>query len=306
MLSVCYVQRKAYCKIRWQNGNVTKKNRFLTIASEYLAGTKQKEEDEILPTSDNKVEISDDNVGHRFCAVKGKERGRSELPQKSSREPFSRTKKPRRKSVNLKDRDQLGKRNGEERDPRELLRHRSTRIRELSMKKSQKFAILFTISKIFFSRVLFSSHIIRNPRFVRNRRIRVLSRNKKNIKTETRHFARDYFPCHRLSCQAEIASPSGRAREARGWEEARSGKKEERASDRLAWAILGCDSRYRTCSNPARAKTHYAPLRVLFAPLSSGARYSSQAGANQQVTREAALRAAGGLTLAFFVAIRVA
>jgi len=54
-----------------------KKNRFLTIASEYLAGTKQKEEDEILPMSANKVEVSYDSVGHRLFAVKRRKRERT-------------------------------------------------------------------------------------------------------------------------------------------------------------------------------------------------------------------------------------
>lgn len=62
--------------------------------------------------SDNKVEVSDDNMGHRwYRQSREKEEDKAShhknLPVKS----FSRTKKPHRKSVNLKDHDQLGKRN---------------------------------------------------------------------------------------------------------------------------------------------------------------------------------------------------
>lgn len=47
-----------------------------------MAGTKQKEEGEILPMSDNKVEVSYDSVGHRLCAVKGKEKERKRVTTK--------------------------------------------------------------------------------------------------------------------------------------------------------------------------------------------------------------------------------
>lgn len=95
----------------------------------FICGIKQKEEDETLPMSDNKVGTWNDSVEHRLHRQK-KEKNRerqkgetekSELPQKSSREPFSRMKKPHRKSVNLKDHDQLGKRNREKRSLRERL-----------------------------------------------------------------------------------------------------------------------------------------------------------------------------------------
>jgi len=68
--------------------------------------------------------------------------------------------------------------------------------------------------------------IARNARFIT--KIRVLLRNKKSI--TTRHFARDYFPRHRLSCQAEITSPSGRACEA--LEDERKNEREKREGRR--------------------------------------------------------------------------
>lgn len=174
--------------------------------------------------------------------------------------------------------------------------------------KSSRFFLQYRRS--FFSRPIFIA--ILSQLKIRNRRIRVLSRNEIKISrpkpvispeiislaTGSRAKQKSHHPLGVLAMLEEQRKHEMRKK--------RRKEEEERTSDRLAWAILGCDSRYRACSNPMRAKTHYAPLRVLFALLSSAARYSSQAGANQQVTREAALRAAGGLTLAFFAAIRVA
>lgn len=57
---------------------MTKRIDFSRLPRNICIGTKQEEEDEILPTSDNKVEVSDDSVGHRLAAPskRKKERGR--------------------------------------------------------------------------------------------------------------------------------------------------------------------------------------------------------------------------------------
>lgn len=125
------------------------KNRFLTIASEYLSAAQSKRKRMRhfrCRTTKLKLQMTVWNID---CTVKKKkERSRerqkgetkkSELPQKSSREPFSRMKKPHRKSVNLKDHDQLGKRNREKRSLRERLSVANLhRIRSLIKKRSLK------------------------------------------------------------------------------------------------------------------------------------------------------------------------
>lgn len=103
---------------------------------------------------------------------KRKKKRERELPQKSSCEPFSRTKKPHRKSVNLKDRDQLGKRNGEERGPaRTTHRRRPTRIRELDEKIISKVLFYKYYYRRFFLRSIFIAiFIVHNPRVVRTKK----------------------------------------------------------------------------------------------------------------------------------------
>lgn len=92
-------------------------------------------------------------------------------------------------------------------------------------------------------------------------------------------------------------------------ERERERKKERKKGDRLAWAILGCNSQYRravTSLARAQKRIMHIVLQVSLRAAIIGQRDTvpSRAGANEQ-SRAKALRAAGGLTLAFFAAIRV-
>lgn len=92
--------------------------------------------------------------------------------------------------------------------------------------------------------------------------------------------------------------------------EGTKGKEEERRakgelSSRVSDSRMRLSISERTATRARKNALCIVLLQVLFALLSSGTRYSSQASANEQ-SRAKALRAAGGFTLAFFAAIRVA
>lgn len=194
-------RRQAYCEVRWQNGNVTKRNRFLTIASEYLASTKQKEEDG--DTSD----VGQQSWSFRWqcgtsaraASSKGKKEGervttkifpRAFQPDEEASPEVGQPKRPKRSAWETKWGGKRLRENDGSSSP--TWNPRAPWKSYLRKKKKEKFAAPLQYS----SCVLFLSRY-QSPAISEVRpyaKIRVLFRNKKSITAHNPSFRSRLFP----------------------------------------------------------------------------------------------------------------